>query len=151
MFYIFRAPRRQCLFGVMCEHIDDIIASIDGAQLVKVMSINEEKPESLQLHSTSQEFGGARPKVTLKLQPARRSDATPVERKMATIHHDKGVTTGKHAPSMPTTGDINIDLLEAFVDVSALVRERSGFTQYTNHCYAVDKSSQRLLIQIPPH
>ena len=43
---------------------------------------------------------------------------------------------------------VMMDVLDMFVDVSALVRERSGFTQYTNHCYTVNKDTERLIIEL---
>ena len=43
---------------------------------------------------------------------------------------------------------VTVDVLDMFVDVSALVREKSGFTQYTNHCYTVNKDTERLIIEL---
>ena len=47
-----------------------------------------------------------------------------------------------------TNGRISVDTLDMFVDVSALLREKSGFTQYTNQCYTVDSRTPCLLIEI---
>ena len=46
------------------------------------------------------------------------------------------------------TCTVMMDVLEMFIDVSALIREKSGFTQYTNHCYTVDKDTERLVIDL---
>ena len=46
------------------------------------------------------------------------------------------------------TCTVMMDVLDMFIDVSALVREKSGFTQYTNHCYTVDKDTERLIIEL---
>ena len=46
------------------------------------------------------------------------------------------------------TCTVMMDVLDMFVDVTALVREKSGFTQYTNHCYTVDKDTGRLVIEL---
>ena len=43
---------------------------------------------------------------------------------------------------------VTVDVLDMFIDASALVREKSGFTQYTNHCYTVDKDRGRLIIEL---
>ena len=48
------------------------------------------------------------------------------------------------------SGGTAIDVLDAFIDVSALVREKSRFSQYTNHCYTMDKDSKRLVIELNP-
>ena len=49
---------------------------------------------------------------------------------------------------MHGTCSIMMDVLDMFIDVSALVREKSGFTQYTNHCYTVNKDTERLIIEL---
>ena len=43
---------------------------------------------------------------------------------------------------------VMMDVLDMFIDVSALVREKSGFTQYANHCYTVDKDTEKLIIEL---
>ena len=46
------------------------------------------------------------------------------------------------------TCTVMMDVLDVFVDVSALIREKSGFTQYTNHCHTVDKVTGRRIIEL---
>lgn len=47
-----------------------------------------------------------------------------------------------------TDADKTVDILNMFINVSAFLREKSWFTQYTNHCYTVDRKTPRLKIEV---
>ena len=43
-----------------------------------------------------------------------------------------------------------VDLISLFIDLAGYVREKSQFTQFLNYCYAVDKESKRVVLEILP-
>lgn len=62
-----------------------------------------------------------------------------------------GVVQSRHRLTpIPGSALPRVDVLRLFVDVAAMVREKSRYTQYMTHCYTLDKSSKHLLIELPP-
>ena len=148
----------------MSQYIDDIRSSCDSNLIHVPVSSSREvaevpdeqhtypnelsgpnSPEVVERrdHHMERNFG-AKPKA-----PKRGSGMTTSKLQQNPIDDGCGLSCETQL-GQDLSGSTTIDVLDAFIDVSALVREKSRFSQYTNHCYTMDKNSKRLVIELNP-
>lgn len=46
---------------------------------------------------------------------------------------------------------VQLELTEMFTGVSAMLKQTSGYTQFMNICYKVDRQSKALVLELSPH